>query len=52
MTVLFMMLFGRWGQSEMNWYGNEYLREKIKKREMNFIPITILIDIFLYNYFL
>ena len=45
MTILFMIFFGRWGQSEMNWYGNDYSRNKIKKREMNFLPIIIVIDI-------
>jgi len=47
MTILFMMFFGRWGMSEMNWYGNEYVRQRIEKRERNWIPIIVIFDILL-----
>ncbi len=52
MTILFMMLFGRWGQSEMNWYGNNSKQIRIEERERKWIPATILIDISLVVIFL
>jgi len=47
MTILFRMLFGKWSKSEMNWYGNDYVRNRIEQREMKYIPITLLIDLIL-----
>jgi len=51
MTVLFMALLGRWGQSEMNWYGNDYVRRRIEKREAKWLPITIILDTTLIIYY-
>jgi hypothetical protein len=45
MTILFMLLFGRWGQSEMNWYGNETKQNRIRERESKWLPTTIIIDL-------
>ena len=45
-TILFMMIFGRWGKSEMQWYGNDYVRQRIEKREMKWVGRMILIDLF------
>jgi uncharacterized membrane protein YsdA (DUF1294 family) len=53
MTILFMILFGRWGIGEMGWYGNnKHFRERIRKREFKYLPIMLAIDFaILYVYF-
>ena len=45
MLILFMVLFGRWGQSEMNWYGNETKQNRIRERENKWVPICAIIDL-------
>lgn len=48
-TILFMFFFGRWGKSEMNWFGNSFVRERIEKREKKWVPILVILDcVFLY----
>lgn len=44
-TILFMFFFGRWSKSEMQWYGNDYVRQRIEKRERKWIGRMILIDV-------
>ncbi len=43
-----MSLFGRWAHSEMQWYGNDHVREKTKARERMVLPVTVIIDIVLF----
>lgn len=50
MTLLFMIFFGRLSASEMNWYGNENFRNRLKAREKKFVPVTLLIDLFVMFY--
>lgn len=45
MTILFNIFFGRWMESEHSWYMNEYRQEKIRNREMKWLPITVFIDV-------
>ncbi len=44
-TILFMLFFGRWGKSEMQWHGNDYVRGRIKKRETKWVGMMVIIDL-------
>lgn len=47
-TILFIILFGRHGKSEMQWHGNDYVRRKTEKFERKWIGILILIDLLIF----
>lgn len=44
-TILFMFLFGRWSKNEMQWHGNNFVRQRIEKRERKWIGILLLLDL-------
>lgn len=46
-TFLFMFFFGRWSKSEMQWFGNDFVRDRIIKLEQKYIPLMVIIDCFI-----
>ncbi len=45
LSLLFLVIFGQYSVSEMQWHGNDYLRNRIIKRENKWLPILVIIDI-------
>lgn len=45
LCLLFLVLFGQYSVSEMQWYGNDYLRSQIIKHENKWLPILFIIDL-------
>lgn len=47
MTLLFYLFFGTGSLSEMQYYGNIYVRERMQRRMQKWFPWLILIDVIL-----